>query len=105
VNNIEYPDNTVSISVNKYTGEVSNYYANWDRDIVFPKPENIISLDEGKEAYMDKIGLNLMFKSTSRLYRMSDLNNEDGYYLAYSNFDKNKAIDAITGEPISLGFY
>lgn len=105
VNNIEYPDNTVSISVNKYTGEVSNYYANWDRDIVFPKPENIISLDEGKEAYMDKIGLNLMYKSTSRLYRMSDLNNEDGYYLAYSNFDKNKAIDAITGEPISLGFY
>lgn len=105
VNNIPYEENTVNINVNKYTGEVNNYHANWDRDIIFPEPKDIISLEEGRESFINEIGLELMYKTSYRLLRETDLNKETNYYLAYSIMDNNKAIDALTGEAIDLGYY
>ncbi|WFA10281.1 YcdB/YcdC domain-containing protein [Tissierella sp. Yu-01] len=105
VNGVPYPDNTVSINVNKFTGEVNNYHTNWDREIHFPRPDDVISMDEGKQAYRDNIGLDLMYKTTYRTHRIMDENQDFSYYLAYSLLDSNKAIDALTGEAIALGHY
>jgi len=105
VNNIPYPDNSINVNVNKYTGEINNYYTNWERDIVFPKADNIIALENAKQAYKDEIGLQLMYKSSYRLFKTIDLIQETNYYLAYSTINNNKVIDAITGRAITLGFY
>lgn len=105
VNNIPYPDNSINVNVNKYTGEINNYYTNWERDIMFPRVENIIDLDKAKLAYKDEIGLQLMYKSSYRMFKTIDLAQETNYYLSYATINNNKAIDAITGRGISLGFY
>ena len=105
VNGIPFPDNNININVNKFTGEINNYYTNWERDITLTIPENIISLEEAKKAYQDKIGLDLIYKSSQRLFKMIDTNDETKYYLAYSTLNNNKAIDAVSGEVINLGYY
>lgn len=107
INNLEFQDNSVNISVNKYSGKVTNYYVNWDKDLQFPIPKNIISLEEAKKNYIDQIGLKLVYKSTFGYPRPLGTGEEDSkYYLAYTPVEGNsKGIDAFTGKPISLTYY
>lgn len=104
-NDIAYKQNTVNVSVNKFTGEVNTYYAIWDRDIDFPDPIDKISLENAKGAYKNQIGLKLIYK-TNRYYPLvTDAKNESKYYLAYAPLFTNKAIDAFTGEAIPIDRY
>lgn len=105
VNSVPFPANTVNINVNKFTGEISNYHTNWQRDIVFSEIEKVISLEEGIKAYKEGIGLDLMYKNSYRLLKMLDTNEETKNYLAYSKLENNKAIDAFSGEVINLGYF
>lgn len=107
INNISYTDNNVNISVNKFTGDINNYYTNWERTLTFPKPDNVITLEKAKDAYKDKIGLKLVYKTSSRYPRPLDTSEENSkYYLAYSTIDgSRKGIDAFTGKPINLSYY
>jgi uncharacterized FlaG/YvyC family protein len=105
VNGIPYRDNTVSINVNKFTGEINNFYTNWDRDIIFPSANDIITLEDGRKAFIDKIGLDLMYKNSYKPIRKGSLNNGNKYYLVYSLLKDNKVIDALTGEAIDIGNY
>lgn len=88
-NDLLFKTNSIEVSIDNMTGEVINYYYNWDDSLIFPSPDNIISLDEAKEIFKDEIGLKLMYK----------LNYDDGVkpYLVYSTLN-NRYIDAITGE-------
>lgn len=98
INGITYPDNNISIYIDKYTGEVRNYYANWDRNIKIPDKSGIIDEEKAKELFKENIGLKLTYRS-----------NYDGretkYYLAYTVLDQNRGIDAKTGEIINIGYY
>lgn len=105
INGIPYPDNYLNVNVNKYTGEINNYYTNWDRGIAFPSAENIISIENGKQSFRNKIGLDLMYKSSYRMLIDKINNEETKYFLAYSIMNNNKAIDAITGEVINISNY
>lgn len=106
VNGIPFSENSISINVNKYTGEVNNYSVNWDRDLVFPSPEKVISFEEGKKAYKDEIGLKLIYKNSYSPIKILGTDKETNYFLAYSTLDGNrKAIDALTGKVIDLNYY
>ncbi|TJX14025.1 hypothetical protein E9840_07050 [Tissierella creatinini] len=105
VNSIPYPDNNINISMNKFTGEINNYYANWDRDIEFPSTSGIISMEAGKGAYRDKIGLELIYKSSFRTFKDITTGKDTKYFLAYGPLDGIKVIDAFTGAPINIGYY
>ncbi|MEY8415098.1 S-layer homology domain-containing protein [Tissierella praeacuta] len=103
VNDIQFPQNSVSITVNKYSGDIENYYVEWDRKLVFPSPKNVVSLDKGKEAYRKEIGIKPIYKTKAHYgIRAEEKNN---YYLAYSILEQNKAIDAYTGKKIELNHY
>ena len=104
IKNIPYNSNTVNISIDMQTGEVSSLYINWDRDIEFPDANNIISLDEAREAYKEKIGLKLVYKQNNRV-RIMDNEQENRYFLAYSTLGEVRGIDAFTGESINLSYY
>jgi len=104
-NDIPYSQNSVTVNVNKFTGEVTSYYASWERDLEFPQPKGIISHEEGKEAYKNEIGLKLIYKA-NRYYPMPlDTKEESNYYLAYSPLHTDKAIDAFTGEKTPIDIY
>ncbi|MBU5439985.1 hypothetical protein KQI42_18405 [Tissierella sp. MSJ-40] len=98
INNIPYPENNIRIYVNKDTGEVTNYYTNWDRKLNFPDNKDIISIDKAKESYKKEIGLKPMYKQSYQI-------DSKTYYLSYSTFMTTKAIDAKTGKPIVISNY
>ena len=106
VNGIQYSQNTLGISVDKFSGEIMNYYTNWERDIVFPASDKTIDLAHGKEAFKSEIGLKPIYKANN-YYRHLDANSEDkdNYYLAYSTIGPNKGIDALTGKPVNINYY
>lgn len=103
VNGINYGVDTISINVNNYTGQVSNFNCNYTRNITFEDASKIISLDNAKQAFIDKLGLKLVYN-----YK-TDNDNKVSTYLAYVPKDSNKYIDAITGEvektPNRYGIY
>lgn len=102
-NGIPYISNNVNISVDMQSGELTNYYINWDRDMDFPAADDIISLDKAKKAYTEKIGLKLVYKENNRIQIM-DGQQDDRYFLAYSTLGEFRGVDAFTGESISLSY-
>ncbi len=102
INDIPYTENTIHINVDMHTGDITNYYTNWEKDLDFPKAENIISLENAKEAYIKDIGLKLVYKTNYRYPRLMDTNSESKYYLAYSYIGERKGIDAFNGKVINL---
>lgn len=106
VNNIPYYSNTLRINVDKYTGEVTNYHADWDRDLKFPDATKAISYEKGKKAFKDNIGLDLVYKKSNVItFKLPNSKEETNYFLTYSTADGNAAIDAITGNKIDLNYY
>lgn len=101
-NDIPYNQNYVTVNVNKYTGEVNLYYINWEWELEFPQPKNIISQEKAKEIYKKDIGLKLIYK-TNRYFPV--YTTEESYYLAYSPFYTDKGIDAFTGKKVILNSY
>lgn len=102
-NNIPFYDNNLNIRINKYTGELNSYNANWDKEIEFPKGTPI-SKEKAKEAFKQDIGLHLIYKNSYAMYGLPRPG-EMKYFLAYSTLTNNKAIDAFTGKAIDVGYY
>lgn len=91
VNNIPFYEDTIDVGINKATGEIINYYTNWNLNIEFPEPNNIIDKNQAKKLYAEKIGLDLIYKLTYK-------EGKSQYYLAYSPMDTNLGIDAKNGD-------
>ncbi|MBZ2175853.1 PepSY domain-containing protein [Schnuerera sp. xch1] len=93
-----YPDNSISVHINKYTGEVSNYYTDWDKNMTLPSKVGIIQESKARESYKENIGLKLMYKDTYEDGRLK-------HFLVYTTLKNNNAIDAKTGEAININYY
>jgi len=55
-NGIPIPSNDISIAIDKQTGELVSYNKTWNKDVIFPSAEKIISLKEAQEAYIKNLG-------------------------------------------------
>lgn len=97
-NGIPYYNNTIDISVDNITGEVVNYYANWQFDLKFQDANNIISLEESEKLYKEKIGLELLYKSAF-------VKDKEKTFLVYAPLNTNLGINAKDGEVISFYDY
>ncbi len=97
-NNVPFPENNLSVSVNNQTGTVESYYCNWNDRAVFPKVEGAIAADKAKELFENKLGLRLT-------YKLSWSNNAQKPYLVYTSVYSNRYIDALTGEVITSDQY
>lgn len=105
VNDILFPENSVRISIDKYSEEITDYYSDWDRKLSFPLSDKAITLKEAKETYKNSIGLKPMYKFANQIHRGSNDKSKDSYYIAYSTLQSGKAIDAITGRPVDINSY
>lgn len=98
INGMIYDENNVNITVDNITGEVRDYYTNWDKDIVFSEAKDVISKEKAQELYKQKIGLKLIYKT-------SYMEREPRLYLTYATLRNNLGIDAKNGEAVQIGYY
>ncbi|MCK9443284.1 MAG: S-layer homology domain-containing protein [Tissierellaceae bacterium] len=105
INDIPYYQNSISISVNKFTGQISSYYTNWDYKIKFPEPQGIISQEDAIKLYEREIGLKPIFKENRYFPRPLVGKDKWDHYLVYSPFETNKGIDAFTGKVVDLNYF
>ncbi|NMB26506.1 MAG: hypothetical protein GX987_00450, partial [Tissierellia bacterium] len=97
-NEIPYYNDSIDIYMDNSTGEVINYYSNWDMDLVFPDAKDIISSEKAQELYKEKIGLSLLYKSNYTREKPK-------VYLAYGPLNTNLGINAKDGEVVNLNDY
>lgn len=86
-NGIPYYNNSIDIYVNNSTGEIRNYYVNWDMELEFIDTKDIISLEKAKNLYKEKIGLDLIYK---RGYKDGD----SDIFLVYGPLNNQLGINA-----------
>jgi hypothetical protein len=96
-NGIPFYGNSVNVRVDGDTGEVLSYYVHWYDNVKFPAADGIISQEQAREAYKEKLGLRLIYT-----YRME--NEKPVPYAIYAPRYSNSsyAIDALTGEKIQI---
>ena len=92
---------TVSVRVDKYTGEVASYgglSAGFEIP-EFPDTAGVIGIEESKEAFLKEIGVSLSY------YSNYDYENKTlTVFPAYHVSNDNMAIDAKTGKAVNLYF-
>lgn len=91
VNGIKFDFDNISICVNKYTGVVSYYTCRYSSDANFEDASKIISNEQATKAFIDKLGLKMV-------YKVKKEDNKQVSYLVYVPKYSDKYIDAITGE-------
>jgi hypothetical protein len=91
VNGITYNANSMAITVNKQTGDILSYSCSYDKNVIFQDASKIITLEQAKKAFTEKLGLKLVYKTKTE-------NDKDSTYLAYIPKSSYKYIDAATGE-------
>jgi hypothetical protein len=90
VNGVEYRGNSLNVTINSYTGQVTFYSCNYSKNTVFEDASKVISLNDAQKAYAEKLGLKLV-------YNMKTVDDKPATFLAYVPKTTNKYIDAITG--------
>lgn len=90
-NGAPYYNNTIDINIDNSTGEIEDYYTNWDLSLKFPAKEDILSLEKAEELYREKIGLELIYR---RVYT----DRKPDSFLVYGPLYMNHNIDANSGE-------
>jgi len=88
---INYSTDNINVNVNSYTGQVTSYNCNFSNKTTFEDASKIISLEQAKKAFIEKLGLKLV-------YNVKTENEKISTYLAYLPKNPNKYIDALTGE-------
>lgn len=91
VNGIQSSFNNISITVNKYTGAVKEYSCTYSSDVTFEDASKIISNEQAKKAFIDKLGLKIV-------YIIQEKDKKKTSFLAYVPKYSNKYIDALTGK-------
>jgi len=91
VNGINYATNNISVTVNNNTGVVTNYSNNYTKDTTFEDASKIISLEQAKKAFIEKLGLKMV-------YNVKHENEKIFSYLVYLPKNPSKYVDALTGE-------
>lgn len=90
-NDVPYYNNEINLALNTSKGEVQEYSTRWDWDIKFAEKSNIIPLEKAKELYKEKIGLELIYKTS-----YSD--RKPKMFLVYGPLNEDIGINAKDGE-------
>lgn len=80
-----------NVNVERNTGEVKSMYISYQHIVNFADISNVISADEAKKAYKEKLGLELVYQSYSDEKKII-------MFPAYEEKDSHKYINAVTGE-------
>ena len=90
-NSIPVAGDYIAISLDSQTLEVLGYDANWT-EAEFPVPENILTVQQAKDAYTDKVGYELLYNIVAEDKQVKEI------YLSYRAKNSSAYIDAFSGE-------
>ena len=92
--NIPFPENYISITVDAETGYIVSFYYNWYKDdVAFVSPANVITTDTAASKYSEGAGTALRYVSVPTSY------NASGLLLAYTTAETTVwGVNALTGE-------
>ena len=96
-NGVPSPSNSLSISINEFTGEVTSYNTNW-LDVSFPAPDKAITLDKAYEALFSNVKFGMEY--TYNYPSINDYNNKE-IRLAYVLENVNILMDAGSGKMLN----
>lgn len=96
-NGIPCPSNSLYISVNEYTGEITSYSTNW-LDISFPAPNKTMTLDKAYEALFNNVKFDMEY--TYHYPNQNDYDKKE-MRLAYALENTNILMDANTGKMLN----
>jgi hypothetical protein len=102
VNGVPFYNNTVNVNVNRETGALQSYNLNWTDGLTFPAPGKQINASQAMDAYVNNLGLKLIYKYVNtedaiKVYAVYTPKYDNTYY----------AVDAFTGDRLRLdyGYY
>ena len=81
----------IAINLDSQTLEIIGYDANW-ADAEFPSPQNILTIQQAKDAYTDKIGYERLYNIITEDKQVKEI------YLSYKAKSSSAYIDAFSGE-------
>jgi hypothetical protein len=86
------------IRVDKNTGELSNFYMNYNQSVTYAKPESYITQAQAQQAFADQIGFKIGY------YLTTDYETGERTANLYYTMDNEKylPIDALTGKVIDF---
>ncbi|MBQ6998960.1 MAG: hypothetical protein IJN62_04150 [Clostridia bacterium] len=90
-NGIPVAGDYISINLDSQTLEIINYNANWT-EAEFPAPQNILTIQQAKDAYTQNIGYELLYNIVAEDKQVKEI------YLSYRAKDTSAYIDAFSGE-------
>lgn len=102
VNDVKFPANGFYVEVNSATGKITSYQMTW-WDLVFPKPEGIISREEAARKYLEEAPLKAGYL---RLWLQENYwgkpDQEGKIHLVYYQPNLNfEMLDAFTGQTLN----
>ena len=90
-NSIPVAGDYIAITLDSQTLEIINYNANWT-EAEFPTPENILTIQQAEDAYINNIGYELIYNIVAEDKQVKEI------YLSYKAKDTSAYIDAFSGE-------
>lgn len=92
-NSIPVNGDYISVELNPEDLSLIRYNANWT-DSLMPAPENILTLEQAKDAYTKNIGYELLYNIKTKNREIEDI------YLSYESRDSSAYIDAFSGNAV-----
>lgn len=96
-NGIPCPSNSLSVTIDEYTGEIISYNTNWF-NIDFPAPDKAITLDKAYELLFNNVKFEMEY--VHHYPNMNDYNNKE-MKLAYALENINILMDANSGQMLN----
>lgn len=96
VDGIDFPDNGITVRIDKNTLAVKYYNLEWDDGMPVPDVKNGITSSDAKKVFLEKLGIELSYHM---IYTNSSA--DPKLMLVYSLKKGNRPIDALTGEVVT----
>lgn len=107
VNGIPFRDNTISVNIDRETGEVQNFYMNWT-EAGFPKVDGVITKAAAEENYFKGLGARLQYLQKVSYDQQTQIVRYDPVPLLVYSIVRSGAgagaayIDAVTGKLVDF---
>ncbi|MGE5653948.1 MAG: YcdB/YcdC domain-containing protein, partial [Bacillota bacterium] len=62
VNGLRFDSDNLSVSVDRFSGQVRNFYRNWDENLTFPPVQGVVSAETSQAAYTKKGSPELIYQ-------------------------------------------
>ncbi len=98
-NNIDFPDNSVTVNVNSITGEVTMASINWLYDASIPSVKDTITKDKATALLKENLKMKLVYRSNNvYMYDKGISSSAEKAFLVYEPSESYVSVDAITGK-------